>query len=881
MAVRLPLFMEAVLGETAGKMIYPFNASGMNELHKLAGHAYALSPNPRIEVSGSLGDPLPGATFTDTWWSAGASTTDVTNYDTASETPNVFMVTDTYNSLRLVYDVDASPFSSDTNNTQFPLYLYSPEGPDGDDWPTAGLRTMTNQDFVETFIIPTLDQFHGGGSSLEQGGTYFMTTSSSPANATVVGIAALNQEANPAAYSAASITPFGPYALFNYRIAKVNWSPTASTLYESGANYDLPLYYDSGTESIKQHSPATWAALLNPFLRYYLSGQAGVAYKLSYNVDGSDGATNGTLYQDTRITTAGTSYQQRFVNANDYRTQEFPTGTATAQGASKAFKIHRGVNEAITLLGSSGSPQTFTSDGPVFDGAISPSGGWEARNGFKFTSTGNIERITYATFTGGTEVTHSTSEWCNVTPGATRYIRFTDDTSATMGGSARTPATGFSYTASSYEWRLTQSGIAGDTTTTIRISWNGTQVYQRDYSTFALADAETSRYAGGFTYDRAGNASQTYSYTTIYGLAKTGLPTVARVTANTGDALNTWHSLATDKEFRWASQEADETYGARFTQCKVEIASDAAGSNILATGYYNTAWHGGAGDDIVVSALGATSGTARGQMQIIAFADSNGDGGCQRFVGGEADGGTVTITGTTPASFDFGDLPSGFEANWDFSLTYNGGGGVAYGPASTAWVNLSTGATWGFLDNTASTGTGVMAGTFTIRQVSPSFAVVHTSEVTMNVDFIGQSAQLEGTTAVPEVGRGTPVNAPTVNMGWRFNTDGTVEDFDSDNATAYSTGGHINWCDSTPSGTWYIRATVHQSGTGVQTQVGSAMNTWHALSSNRQFIFDDTRAFASYGAGAFVTYKVEISRNNNGTNIAATGYYRWNYEGGA
>ena len=316
MTVRSPLFMEAAAGETAGKMIYPFNSTGMTELHKLAGHAYALSPNPRIEVSGSLGIPLPGATFTDTWWSAGASTTDVTNYDTAAETPNVFKVTDTYNSLRLIYDIDTSPFSSDTNNTQFPLYLYSPEGPDGDDWPTAGLRTMTNQDFVETFIIPTLDQFHGGGSSLEQGGTYFMTTSSAPANATVVGIAALNQEANPAAYSAASIpeTPSQNNTVTTYRIAKVNWSPTASTLYESGANYDLPLYYDYGTESIKQHSPTTWAALLNPFLRYYLSGQAGVAYKLSYNVDGSDGATNGTLYQDTRITTATGVYQQRFVN---------------------------------------------------------------------------------------------------------------------------------------------------------------------------------------------------------------------------------------------------------------------------------------------------------------------------------------------------------------------------------------------------------------------------------------------------------------------------------------------------------------------------------------------------------------------------------------
>ena len=726
MAVRLPLFMEAVVGETAGKMIYPFNASGMNELHKLAGHAYALSPNPRIEVSGSLGDPLPGATFTDTWWSAGASTTDVTNYDTASETPNVFMVTDTYNSLRLVYDVDASPFSSDTNNTQFPLYLYSPEGPDGDDWPTAGLRTMTNQDFVETFIIPTLDQFHGGGSSLEQGGTYFMTTSSSPANATVVGIAALNQEANPAAYSAASIpeTPSQNNTVTTYRIAKVNWSPTASTLYESGANYDLPLYYDYGTESIKQHSPTTWAALLNPFLRYYLSGQAGVAYKLSYNVDGSDGVTSGTLYQDTRITTAGTSYQQRFVNANDYRTQEFPTGTATAQGASMAFKIHRGVEEAITLLGTSGSPQTFTSDGPVSDGA----GGWEARNGFKFTSTGNIERTTYTTFTGGTEVTHSTSEWCNVTPGATRYIRFTDDTSATMGGSSRTPSSGFDYTEGTFEWRLTQS--PSGTATNISLKWNGSTVAAQSWSTFAQADAVTSISVGAYTYDRAGNASQAYSYTTLYGLARTGASSVTRVTANTGDALNTWHSLATDKEFRWASQEADETYGARFTQCKVEIASDAAGTDILATGYYNTAWT--AGGTVQFSNMSA-SGTGGNGLSGSSSADfyflSNGT--AQVTAG--ASGGVVSVSGT-PQTWQLSGAAADYEVNFNWTHTPNGGGSSTAGPSAASWVACDTDRLWEINDSANAEGTGYMSGTVSIRRTSDN-TVLATGSVSLSVNY--------------------------------------------------------------------------------------------------------------------------------------------------
>lgn len=737
MTVRAPVYMLAPLGETY-KQVYPFSAQGVTEINDLAGYAFALNPNPRIEIGGTNGTLLANQPFVDTWWSAGASTTDVTNFDTATETPNVFKVTDNYSNIRIVYDSVTLP-TGDTNNTQYPLYLYSPDGAEVN----AGFRAMSVTDFIDTFVLPVLDSFGGGGQTFQKSGTYYMTTSAAPANATIIGTAALNQEANVAAYAASSIpeTPTQNNNITTYSIAKVNYPATASVLWEGATApllYDLPMYFDYGTESIKQHTPATWAALLNPFLRFYLGGGSS-AHTISYNIDGSDGVTNGTVFTDTAITTAGSTYNTRFVNADDYRTQEFPTGTATVQGASKAFKIHQGLNEAITLLGTSGSPQTFTSDGPeasstttrspttgqdynsstdywqvvtgtplsADDGSGTYSNGgrvivrrggvaiftqtyavesvatslsevtvigvtyhkgtledgsgvyvdafgiydvettYETRNGFKFTSTGNIERTTYPTFIGGTEVTHSITEWCNITPSSTRYIRFTDDTSATMGGSA------------------------------------------------------------------------------------------TRVTANTGDALNTWHSLAADREFRWASQEVDGSYGARFTQCKVEIASDAAGSNILATGYYNTAWNGAAGD----------------------------------------------------------------------------------------------------------------------------------------------SAQLEGTTAVPEVGRGSPIHAPSVNMGWRFNTNGTVEDYDSDNATVYSAAGHINWVDSTPSGTWYIRATVYQS-QGTQTQASSAMNTWYALSSNRQFIFDDTRAFASYGV-AFVTYKVEISRNNDGTNIAATGYYRWNYEGGA
>jgi len=136
MTVRAPVYMLAPLGETY-KQVYPFSAQGVTEINDLAGYAFALNPNPRIEIGGTNGTLAAGQPFVDTWWSAGASTTDVTNFDTAAETPNVFKVTDNYSNIRIVYDSVTLP-TGDTNNTQYPLYLYSPDGTEVN----AGFRAL-------------------------------------------------------------------------------------------------------------------------------------------------------------------------------------------------------------------------------------------------------------------------------------------------------------------------------------------------------------------------------------------------------------------------------------------------------------------------------------------------------------------------------------------------------------------------------------------------------------------------------------------------------------------------------------------------------------------------------------------------------------------
>ena len=59
--------------------------------------------------------------------------------------------------------------------------------------------------------------------------------------------------------------------------------------------------------------------------------------KASYNINGS-GQSRGTM-TDTKLNGSG-NYQQRYVNTNDYRSQEFPNGSAVTISTYN-FNINR------------------------------------------------------------------------------------------------------------------------------------------------------------------------------------------------------------------------------------------------------------------------------------------------------------------------------------------------------------------------------------------------------------------------------------------------------------------------------------------------------------------------------------------------------------
>lgn len=597
MAVRRPLTLEQPTG-IIQPQIYQMIDELIDNVHGFATYAYAQDPSVNLEVDTANGTLMGGQPFVDTYYVAGVYTTRVDRFATEAETADIVFTTDNYNRLRLVNDTVVLP-SGDTNNFQYPLVLwnetygYDVTNANADDLETH-LRAMTRADFIDTFVTPALDRmetdgFYNGTQNIEQNGTHFITTSSNPSNATLVSNTplAVNSEANVSAYTASGIPEAVKQTIdINYYIAKVDFPATAYDLYDSDqSSYDLPLYFDAGTETIKQHTPTSWANLLGPWLRYYMA-TTGSGYNYTYNLTGT-GNQKGSTYVDTRLTNSST-YQQRYVGLDDYRTQEFPNGTqTTVAGSQKALYLERG---GTPSYGASANPSgsvteggsvTFTLttnnvlDGTTFNYAIT---GITAADIFSGSLTGTV---TISGGSGSTTITLVASDGTETetatctftTPGGNRTAQVTvvDLTeSVSLEGTQVSPEFDASFPVSSGNinigWRFNADGTVEDYNSAVG-----------GYDSFGHLDwVNTSPTPQGSYWIR---------FTVDYN--------DSNATLDSG-TIGSWVSLGVNQEFRYNDSTTAGSYGSVALRHKVEIATDSSGTTIVATGYYQNQWDGGA-----------------------------------------------------------------------------------------------------------------------------------------------------------------------------------------------------------------------------------------------------------------------------------------------
>jgi len=296
MAVRQPLFYNS-------GNLQEMTTTQVAEIVDQVVYQYSLNPSVSLSVvssGGSLG------TISDTRLQAGAATTDVTNFDTAGETPNISTVTVNY--AKINQSTATITPTTDTGKT-WPVYYTS----------AGAVRAMTLQDVKDTFLHPAIDLLTSASTTTQQAGTYTISSSTSLAGATNVSTTPIftDTRADVSAYTAGGIgeTQDQPTTITNFYLHKIDGSDTS---------YTTPMLID-GSNNIQTYPEATFESLMQEWIRYTaVSSTDGYALSYSYTT----GSNRGSGMADTKLDGSG-NYQTRYVNTDDYRTQEFPNGAPT------------------------------------------------------------------------------------------------------------------------------------------------------------------------------------------------------------------------------------------------------------------------------------------------------------------------------------------------------------------------------------------------------------------------------------------------------------------------------------------------------------------------------------------------------------------------
>jgi len=322
MTLRRPVYYDE-----GNSTIQTMNVSQLQAIRHLAVYAYGDTSQivPTVGVVSSGGDL---GNISDTRKSAGAYRTFVNRFPNEAETDEPGTVTVNYNR----FDVNNYSISqpTDTNSRRYPLYL------DGDN----NLRAMTEEDFFDTFITQAIDTITDGS---DRPGVYkIRNASSAHTNHTLVSSTAVfsDTRANTGAYTSSGIpeTLDQPATITNYYLFRGNqaWDLTDTTEATFNSTFKSPMIITSAGD-IQTLDRTSLETLLKEGINWRASN-GGVGNRIRYNIDGS-GQQRGSGMVNTILNGNG-AYRTRFVNANDYRAQEHPNGTAVTAN-TYVLKINR------------------------------------------------------------------------------------------------------------------------------------------------------------------------------------------------------------------------------------------------------------------------------------------------------------------------------------------------------------------------------------------------------------------------------------------------------------------------------------------------------------------------------------------------------------
>jgi len=302
MAVRTPLY------NNSGN-IQEMSSSQITSLKNYFRYKFFTS-NPidlqYVSSGGNIGS------INDTRLQAGAASTSVSAFPNEATTAEPSTVTVSHAKINQV--LKATPTLTSDSGKLYPCYYDS----------SSNIQAMNLQDMKDTFVHPIIDELASTDNTTSQAGTYFISTSSSAADSDkqVVSTNAIftDTRADTSAYTAGGIgeTLDQPTTITNYYLHK-----NIMTL----PSFLLPIMIRSDN-NIQEYVANDFETMVENIMDYTTLASTD-GYTLRYSLGTStSNFTKGSGIVDTKLNGSG-NYQTRFVNANDYRAQEFPNGTAT------------------------------------------------------------------------------------------------------------------------------------------------------------------------------------------------------------------------------------------------------------------------------------------------------------------------------------------------------------------------------------------------------------------------------------------------------------------------------------------------------------------------------------------------------------------------
>ena len=274
---------------------------------------YLYGGNPSVTLTVDTGSAQNLQAMSDTRLQAGSTSTSASAFVAEGTTAEPSTVTVTYDRVNQTY-ASVSP-TSDTGTT-WPVYF---------DSSSKSIIAMSLADIKDTFLHPAIDKLIAASESDTTAGTFTVTTSATAATGyTNISTDAIftDTRADTSAYAASGIpeTLDQPTTVTNYFLHRRNQGS------DGFGSLATPLIIaDSGQTLTAQTTEAVIEGLFLEWIRETAS-ESGDGYQIVYSLATSGGNTRGTAMVDTRLNGSG-NYQQRQVG-DDYRSQEFPNGSA-------------------------------------------------------------------------------------------------------------------------------------------------------------------------------------------------------------------------------------------------------------------------------------------------------------------------------------------------------------------------------------------------------------------------------------------------------------------------------------------------------------------------------------------------------------------------